>query len=50
MSAVFSPFKKAWKKTVKPTAQINTDQERGKFKSVLWAHALSSVDTVHSKI
>ncbi|XP_027146913.1 ankyrin repeat and zinc finger domain-containing protein 1 isoform X1 [Larimichthys crocea] len=28
MSAVFSPSKKAWKKTVKPAAQINTDQEK----------------------
>ncbi|XP_029314961.1 ankyrin repeat and zinc finger domain-containing protein 1 isoform X2 [Cottoperca gobio] len=28
MSAVFSPSKKAWKKTVKPTAQINTHQEK----------------------
>ncbi|XP_051260184.1 ankyrin repeat and zinc finger domain-containing protein 1 isoform X2 [Dicentrarchus labrax] len=28
MSAVFSPSKKAWKKTVKPTAQINTNQEK----------------------
>ncbi|XP_030284903.1 ankyrin repeat and zinc finger domain-containing protein 1 [Sparus aurata] len=28
MSAVFSPSKKAWKKAVKPTAQINTDQEK----------------------
>ncbi|XP_061579636.1 tRNA endonuclease ANKZF1 isoform X2 [Cololabis saira] len=30
MSAVFSPPKKAWKKTVKSTAQKNTDQEEGK--------------------
>ncbi|XP_070832323.1 tRNA endonuclease ANKZF1 isoform X2 [Chaetodon trifascialis] len=28
MSAVFSPSKKAWKKSVKSTAQINTDQEK----------------------
>ncbi|XP_044073875.1 ankyrin repeat and zinc finger domain-containing protein 1 [Siniperca chuatsi] len=28
MSAVFSLSKKAWKKTVKTTAQINTDQEK----------------------
>ncbi|XP_008297369.1 ankyrin repeat and zinc finger domain-containing protein 1 isoform X2 [Stegastes partitus] len=28
MSAVFSPSKKTWKKAVKPTAQINTDQEK----------------------
>ncbi|XP_054471471.1 ankyrin repeat and zinc finger domain-containing protein 1 isoform X3 [Anoplopoma fimbria] len=28
MSAVFAPSKKAWKKSVKPTAQINTDQEK----------------------
>ncbi|TMS06303.1 Ankyrin repeat and zinc finger domain-containing protein 1 [Larimichthys crocea] len=28
MSAVFSPSKKAWKKTVRPAAQINTDQEK----------------------
>eukprot|EP00064_Thunnus_orientalis_P009338 superscaffoldBa00001178_g9362 len=28
MSAVCSTSKKAWKKTVKPTAQINTDQEK----------------------
>ncbi|KAM8749364.1 tRNA endonuclease ANKZF1 isoform 1-T2 [Acanthopagrus schlegelii] len=28
MSAVFSPSKKAWKKAVKPTARINTDQEK----------------------
>ncbi|XP_070693907.1 tRNA endonuclease ANKZF1 [Pempheris klunzingeri] len=28
MSAVFSPSKKACKKTVKPTAQINTNQEK----------------------
>ncbi|XP_035532345.1 ankyrin repeat and zinc finger domain-containing protein 1 isoform X2 [Morone saxatilis] len=28
MSAVFSPSKKAWKKTVKPTAQIDTNQEK----------------------
>ncbi|XP_047193201.1 ankyrin repeat and zinc finger domain-containing protein 1 isoform X3 [Scophthalmus maximus] len=27
MSAVFSPSKKAWKKTVKPVAQKNSDQE-----------------------
>lgn len=32
MSAVFSPSKKAWKKTVKPVAQKNSDQEPGKFK------------------
>lgn len=35
MSAVISPSKKAWKNTVKPTAQINTDQreaEKGTFK------------------
>ncbi|KAM6934330.1 tRNA endonuclease ANKZF1 [Xenentodon cancila] len=29
MSAVFSPPKKAWKKTVKSTADKNTDQEEG---------------------
>ncbi|XP_076603556.1 tRNA endonuclease ANKZF1 isoform X2 [Chaetodon auriga] len=28
MSAVFSPSKKAWKKSVKSTAQINTDEEK----------------------
>ncbi|KAM9347740.1 tRNA endonuclease ANKZF1 [Symphorus nematophorus] len=28
MSAVLSPTKKAWKKTIKPTAEINTDQEK----------------------
>ncbi|XP_059198970.1 tRNA endonuclease ANKZF1 isoform X2 [Centropristis striata] len=28
MSAVFSPSKKVWKKSVKPAAQINTDQEK----------------------
>lgn len=28
MSAVFSPSKKAWKKSIKSTAQINTDQEK----------------------
>uniref|UniRef100_UPI0037E9123F tRNA endonuclease ANKZF1 isoform X1 n=2 Tax=Semicossyphus pulcher TaxID=241346 RepID=UPI0037E9123F len=28
MSAVFSPSKKAWKKTVKPVVEINTDQEK----------------------
>lgn len=31
MSAVFSSSKKAWKKTTKPAAQINTDQEKGMF-------------------
>lgn len=39
MSAVFSPSKNAWKKAVKPTAQINTDQEKGKLtqlSSTLW--------------
>nr|XP_033473878.1 ankyrin repeat and zinc finger domain-containing protein 1 isoform X2 [Epinephelus lanceolatus] len=29
VSAVFSPAKKTWKKTVKPTAEINTSQETG---------------------
>ncbi|XP_041806642.1 ankyrin repeat and zinc finger domain-containing protein 1 isoform X2 [Chelmon rostratus] len=28
MSAIFSPSKRAWKKSVKPAAQINTDQEK----------------------
>ncbi|XP_056245849.1 ankyrin repeat and zinc finger domain-containing protein 1 [Seriola aureovittata] len=28
MSAVFSPYKKAWKKTVKPVASKNSDQEQ----------------------
>ncbi|XP_068428731.1 tRNA endonuclease ANKZF1 isoform X2 [Clinocottus analis] len=28
MSAVLAPSRKAWKKSVKPTAQINTDQEK----------------------
>ncbi|XP_042350284.1 ankyrin repeat and zinc finger domain-containing protein 1 isoform X2 [Plectropomus leopardus] len=28
VSAVFSPTKKTWKKSVKPTAQTNTDQEK----------------------
>ncbi|XP_049450342.1 ankyrin repeat and zinc finger domain-containing protein 1 isoform X2 [Epinephelus fuscoguttatus] len=29
VSAVFSPAKKTWKKTVNPTAEINTNQETG---------------------
>ncbi|TNN84472.1 Ankyrin repeat and zinc finger domain-containing protein 1 [Liparis tanakae] len=28
MSAVFAPSKKAWKRSIKPAAQINTDQEK----------------------
>lgn len=45
MSAIFSPSKKAWKKTVKLTAQINTDQEKGKIKNTL----LRSMLCAHSR-
>lgn len=35
MSAVFSPSKKAWKKTVKPVLSKSNDQVQGKFKWTL---------------
>lgn len=38
ISAVFSPTKKLWKKAVKPTAELNTDQEKGRFK--MFKHGL----------
>uniref|UniRef100_A0A673CHL4 VLRF1 domain-containing protein n=1 Tax=Sphaeramia orbicularis TaxID=375764 RepID=A0A673CHL4_9TELE len=31
VAAIFSPSKKTWKKAVKPTLQINLDQEKGEF-------------------
>lgn len=34
MSAVFSPSRKAWKKTAKAAAEVNADQEKGNLKSV----------------